>query len=140
MPSHNNTGRSKKPKDRFVALPHTVIDSPGYRGASPSARAVLVEALRLYNGRNNGSLALSCRLMADRLNVSKDTASRAIRELINCGLMRQMKASSFSRKRQAAEYRLTFLQCNVSNGMPSKEYVSYRQPPSSIVERPEPTA
>jgi hypothetical protein len=132
MPSHNKTGRSKKDKSRFVALPFSVIDSPGYRATTPTARAALIEALRLYNGKNNGSLALPARLIAEKLNVSKDTASRAIRELVNCGLLRLVKASSYSRKRLAAEYRLTHLPCNVSGDMPSKEYLSHRCVPSAI--------
>ena len=135
MASHNNTGRFKKQKlGRFIALPHPVIDSPGYRAASPAARAVFIEALRLYDGKNNGSLALSVRLIADQANISKDTASRAIAELINCGLLRRTKSSSFSQKKLAAEYRITFLICNLTLSAPSKEYLTYGQTVSPAID------
>jgi hypothetical protein len=128
MASHNQTGRSKKHTGGFVSLPYSVMESAGYRSASPVARAVLIEFIRIHNGKNNGFLALSSRRIADRINASKDTASRAIRELINRGLLRLTKASSFSQKRLAAEYRLTHLQCNKTNEMPSKEYLSHKKP------------
>jgi len=136
MASHNRTGRSKKNQGRFVALPHRVIDSPGYRATSPIARAVLIEVQRLYDGKNNGSLALSVRLIAQRTNVSKDTASRAINELVNCGLLRLVKASSFSQKKTAAEYRLTHLMCNVTLSMASQEYLTYGTIRGNAIEHP----
>ena len=135
MASHNRTGRSRDNSGGFVKLPFSVIDSPGYHAARPVARAALIEAIRIYNGKNNGSLALSTRLIAEKLNVSKDTASRAMRELVNCGLLRLVKASSFSRKRLAAEYRLTHLQCNRTLAMPSKEYLSHKKPPPNAVKQ-----
>ena len=134
MASHNRTGRSKNNEGRYVLLPHRVIDSPGYQATGPAARAVLIEVHRLFNGKNNGSLALSVRLIAQRTNVSKDTVARAINELVNCGLLRRVKASSFSQKKVAAEYRLTSLTCNVTHSMPTREYLSHGSVRSNAIE------
>ncbi len=126
MARHNQTGRSKRePNERFVRLPYSVLESSGYLAASPIARAVHIEVLRLYNGINNGFIAVPCRLTAERLRVSHATVSRALKELINCGLLRLSKASSFSQKRMAAEYRLTHRPCDKTRTQPSKEYIHY---------------
>jgi DNA-binding transcriptional regulator YhcF (GntR family) len=126
MAGHNQTGRSKRESnERFVRLPYSVLDSPGYLAASPIARAVHIEVLRLYNGLNNGFIAVSCRVIAERLHVSHTTVSRALKELSNCGLIRMTKASSFSQKRMAAEYRLTHRPCDKTRTHPSKEYIHY---------------
>jgi DNA-binding IclR family transcriptional regulator len=128
MASHNHTGRSKREiKGPFIALPHTVVDSPGYRAATPVARAAHIAIMRRFNGSNNGSIAVPARAVADELNISRSTAARAIRSLVNCGLLRQTKASSFSLKREAAEFRLTHLKCHKTGAPPTHEYLRHRQ-------------
>ena len=132
MSKTNKTGRSKKTiGGQFVALPHSVLDSRGFAELSPTSIAIYIQVLRLYNGANNGLIAISCRYVADRLKISHMTVSRGLRELINCGLLRQEKASSFSQKRLAAEYRLTHVRCNKTNTPPTQEYKHYGQAMSS---------
>lgn len=126
MASHNRTGRSKRQiSGAFIALPHTLVDSPGYRAATPVARAVHIAVMRRFNGSNNGSIAVPARAVAEELNISRSTAARAILDLVNCGLLRQTKASSFSRKREAAEFRLTHLKCHKTGMPPSNEYLRH---------------
>jgi DNA-binding HxlR family transcriptional regulator len=126
MAGHNRTGRSKnKISGGFVALPYSVIDSPGYRATTSNSKAVFVQINRLYNGKNNGFLAVSSRMVGGLLNISHSSVARALRELVNCGLIRQTKASSFSQKRIAAEYRLTHKPCDKAQIPATMEYKIY---------------
>jgi hypothetical protein len=94
--SHNKTGRALSP-ERFVLLPHYLLNSAAWKGLSPTARAAWIHIVKRYNGANNGSIAVSTRLLGEDLNCSKNAAARAILDLKNAGLIEQTAASSFSR-------------------------------------------
>jgi DNA-binding transcriptional regulator YhcF (GntR family) len=76
---------------------------------SVTARAAWLEFVRIHNGCNNGKIAMSSRTLGERLGVSKTTAERAIKELLTFGFIEIAKASTFIRKRRAAEYLLTHI-------------------------------
>jgi hypothetical protein len=108
---HNNTGRSKT--ERFVRLPHFMLRSLAWRSLSPVATTVYVELAFLYNGSNNGRLALSARAAAERAHCSKNTAARAFAELVGKGFIERRSSGHFDRKTpHAAEYRLTLHHCD----------------------------
>jgi hypothetical protein len=135
MVKHNQTGRSnKKLSGRFVAVPYSVIDSPGYRATASNSKAVFIEIIRLFNGSNNGLIAVSSRMVGALLGISHSSVARALRELVNCGLIRLCKSSSFSQKRMAAEYRLTHLPCNKTRSPATKEYQTYGKHLHSITD------
>jgi hypothetical protein len=100
-----------------------MLDSPAYQRLSPAARAAWIEVARLYNGCNNGQLAVSIRNLAGKLGISRSSAARAIRELLTFGFLELSKGSSFSRKRLAAEYRMTHVNCDVTGGLASKAFM-----------------
>jgi len=52
-----------------------MLRSHAWRILTPVARAALIEVLAIYNGSDNGYLALSARTAAERTNCSKDTAA-----------------------------------------------------------------
>lgn len=87
--------RQKKPDEavrgRYAALPHAVLDSPAYTGASIAAKALLNEVARQHNGTNNGRLHLSHKWLAPRGWPSKSTVEKARAELIERGLIVQTK-------------------------------------------------
>jgi hypothetical protein len=123
----NKTGRSSK-SGRFVALPELVLESAAYRDLSPVARALLVEILRVYNGKNNEHLGMSCRMAADRVGCSKDTANRALQELVAHGLIESTSKGQFSPSRiriRATEWRVTWLRSDFSHSLPSKAFLKY---------------
>ena len=108
----------------FVQMFNYVIDSPAYAALSVTARAALIEVARLYDGANNGRLAMAARTLADRLDVSKSTAARAMIELEDAGFVETAKIGSFRRRdRRASEYRLTFHRCDASYSPPSKAFL-----------------
>ncbi len=96
---------------------------PAWRHLTPNDRAVFEEALCVYNGANNGYLALPCRALADRVGISKDSVGRSINNLVTYGFLRPSKAGSFAQKdRRAAEYRLTHLPCNRTHAAATKDF------------------
>jgi DNA-binding transcriptional regulator YhcF (GntR family) len=58
----------------------------------------LIELLSIYNGRNNGYIALSARDAAERIGCSKDTANRAFVELRAIGFVEVSIVGAFHRK------------------------------------------
>jgi hypothetical protein len=106
MAKTNRTGRSNN-KPRYVMLPHYIMDTFAWQRLSVTARAAWLEFTRVHNSFNNGKIAMSERKLAERLGCSKNTANRAIKELLTFGFMEITKASTFTMKRHAAEYRLT---------------------------------
>jgi hypothetical protein len=122
MPKHNKTGRSAR-GDRYVLLPFDVLQSSGFANTAPPARAVLLALLTVYNGSNNGRLALSVRDAASACNIGTATAARAFQQLEDAGLIETTEKGSFrAGKRWASTYRITWRQCDVSGTMPSGKY------------------
>lgn len=103
----NAKGRSKL-SGRYVKLDYVMLDCPAGRSLKPGEWAVLIRAMQLYHGENNGQIALSSRNAGKFARVSKDTAARHIRSLRDKGFMRIKTPSSFGRNgRKATEYYLT---------------------------------
>ena len=84
----------------------------------------LVELLNLYNGENNGQIALSVRQGAKLLGCWKDTAGRAFRRLQELGFIKENVKGSFQIKdRHSTTWILTMRDYN---GRPAtKEFMSY---------------
>ncbi len=129
---HNNTGRSKT--ERFVALPHYMLRSPAWLSLSPVARSIYVELASRYNGSNNGRLVLSAREAAERVGCSKNTAARAVAELIEKGFIDLCSRGHFDRKTpHAAECRLTVHRCDRSGGRASRRFMTWLPDPAKSV-------
>lgn len=105
-------GRSKS-REQFVMLTHDMLTSPAWESLSAQARAVLIQVAKRHNGRNNGMLGASVRDLALECRINKDTAARALGQLIDAGFLELCQAGSFDfKKRHAAEYRLTWHWCD----------------------------
>ena len=92
----NAKGRNKHAK--HVRLYGSMMDSAAWRNLPPTARCVWLELKRRYNGSNNGEIPLSCREAAKLVNVSKDTAARALRMLQERGFAKIGRPSGFNVK------------------------------------------
>jgi hypothetical protein len=116
---HNHKGRSTT--ERFVSLPHHMLRSAAWRSLSPVARCIFLELSAIYNGGNNGFIALSTRDAAKHVRCSKDTAARALVELTDKGFIVCCSRGHFDRKSpHASEYRLTLHSCNRTGEKPPK--------------------
>ena len=89
MPRHDR--RSKRDGGRFVALPHTVLDSNAYLSLSSSAKALLVDIARQYGGSNNGKLLICEKALKPRGWASSATVHKAKRELLDAGLLHETR-------------------------------------------------
>lgn len=116
-------GRSNK-RERYFPVPHYLMDTMAWRQLPVTARAAWLEFGFAYNGSNNGRLAMSARILGKKLGLSHPTAVRAIHDLITFGFLEKTRASSFSGKRRAAEYRLilTHLQDDVTGELSSRAF------------------
>ena len=85
------------------------MDTVAWGRLSVTARAAWLEYMRRHNGSNNGRIAMPERNLADRLGISRNTANRAIKELLTFGFIEVTRGASFAGKRIAVEYLLTHL-------------------------------
>ena len=126
---HDATGRSRRKLSPFIALERYIKASPAWQSLSLAARCTYVELLDLYDGRNNGRLALSARSLADRLPISRATSTRALKELAQRGFVEVVRASGFNVKRgdrRATEWRLTRYHCDVTGAPPTQAFMRWQ--------------
>lgn len=83
--------KRKKPSEgvsgRYSAIPHSVLDSVAFMGASHPARSLLFELLRQHDGKNNGHLHLATSWLSKRGWASADGIQKAKREALERGLI-----------------------------------------------------
>ncbi|MFN0191848.1 MAG: hypothetical protein ACKVP5_07700 [Aestuariivirga sp.] len=126
---HNQTGRSSRSLSPFIALERYIKASPAWQSLSLAARCAYLELLDLYTGSNNGKLAVSAKMLADRLPIGRATANRAIAELQVKGFIEPVRLGSFSVKygdRRATEWRLTRYRCDATGAAPSKTFMRWQ--------------
>jgi hypothetical protein len=132
---HNHKGRSTT--ERFVSLPHHMLRSPAWRSLSPVARCIFLELAAIYNGGNNGFIALSTRDAAKHVRCSKDTAARSFFELTEKGFIVCCSRGHFDRKcPHASEYRLTLYSCDRTGEKASKAFMRWHPDDAKSVAGP----
>lgn len=120
----------------FVGLPRYLLNSLAWRTLKPVPRTAFVELLGIYNGHNNGGLAMSARTLSAAINVSRATAARALAELTERGFIEQTRCGAFSCKvRLASEWRVTLHHCDRTHGVPSKAFMRWRPENQATVSR-----
>lgn len=75
----------------FLALPHAVLDSESFRGLSAYAVKLLIDIASQYRGQNNGDFTAAWSLMEKRGWKSRDTLGKALRELLEAGLIERTR-------------------------------------------------
>jgi hypothetical protein len=101
--------------DRYFQLHHYMLKTDAWRALSAPARAVYIQIGSRYNGSNNGKLALSVRDAASECNIAKDTASRALKDLVDFGFIEETRHGGLSRKtRIASEWRMMAFRCDLT--------------------------
>jgi hypothetical protein len=95
----------------YGAIPHAVLDSTAFKGASYPAKALLFDLIRQHSGNNNGHLHLSFSWLASRGWKSRDVIQRARGELMQRGLLIQTRQGGLNLG--ASRYALTWL--HISN-------------------------
>ncbi len=115
MAKSYKASKSKRDGDRYLALPHVVIDSPSYRALGYAARALLIDIARQYTGTNNGRLVACAKYLKPMGWNSNDTVSRALVELKASGLLIETRMGM--RPNRAAWFALGWYQLDAVTGM-----------------------
>ena len=127
MPRRHDAKGRHRWEGRYVALPHALLRSAAWQSLEPAERSAYIEAAMLYDGRNNGFLAVSARRVADSLGIGKSSAARALRALVEKGFLEVTCESAFNMKqRRATEYRLTLFKCDRTHALPSQAFQRWR--------------
>ncbi len=72
----------------FTRLPHAVQDSENYSNCGKSARALLADLIRHFNGKNNGDLCAAVTTLRPYGWTRGETISHLLRELRHYGLIK----------------------------------------------------
>jgi hypothetical protein len=110
---------NKKPleavRGTYSAIPHSVLDSKAFTGASLKAKGLLFELLRQLNGHNNGHLQLTTSWLKKRDWNSSDTIQTAKNELVDRGLIMQTRQGG--RNLYCSWYAVTWLAISDFTGL-----------------------
>jgi len=120
-------GRSKYPDGGYLQLHRFMLNTPAWRDLSTQDRCVYIEIAAIYTGANNGFLGASARRLAELCGISKDTAARSVRNLIDHGFIECLQEAAFHVKtRLAPEFRLTQFRCDRTRTPASKAFLKWR--------------
>ncbi len=118
-------GRESK-KERFCALSFQVVDSMAFQHLSHPGVRVLVLIKRRFNGVNNGNICLSCRDVEKVCRMSRNTASRALKELQQKGFITQTRLGYFANGGNVASAWKLNTDKNVGECRPSNEWKKWK--------------
>jgi hypothetical protein len=121
-----NWKSQKKSGRKFIQLYRHVKRSKEYHDLSCYARCALIELLDRYTGANNGMIGLGVRELSEEMNCSRDTASRALRELDDSGLIVCSRPGAW-RGKLATEWRLAFKRCDRTQELPRHTWTKLSQ-------------
>ena len=103
-------------RGRYTPIPHELLDSQKFIGLSHIAKALLFDALRQHNGRNNGHIQLSMGWLTDKRGWgSRATIQKATKELVSAGLLSVTHAGGLNRG--ATLYGFTWLDVTDYKGL-----------------------
>jgi hypothetical protein len=104
-----------------------MLGSQAWHHLTPPERCVYIAVAQLYNGSNNGSIAIGVRRAGTLAGVHKDTAAKSMRRLQDLGFIEQTQAGHFDYKlSHAATWRLTDFRCDQTGALPSKAFMKWR--------------
>lgn len=110
-------GREKKKGsgERWVGIPHWVMQSAAYRALPHPARSLLFDIVMQYNARNNGTLVVCDKYLRPLGWASRDVIVRAKDALLACGLLVETRKGQ--RPNKAAWYALGWRQLDAVDGL-----------------------
>jgi hypothetical protein len=97
----------------FVQFPHDLLNDDSFRTLTPRATKFLVDIAAQYNGRNNGDLSATLKMMRHRGWNSSDQLFKAKREAEQRGLIRVARQGGLNR---CNLYALTWFSINECDG------------------------
>lgn len=92
--------KAKKPFEsatgRYTPLPHMLLDSAAFMGASHRTRSLILELMRQHNGENNGHLHLALGWLKARGWASADGVQKSKQEALERGLIIKTREGGLS--------------------------------------------
>jgi hypothetical protein len=80
---------------RFIGLPHVVVKNKDYIELSYKSKALLIDLMLQYNGKNNGDLTAALAILRDRGWKRQATVGEAVKELIDANLIIRTREGQF---------------------------------------------
>ena len=100
-------------KASFTSLPHGLQDHENFIRLTTPAVKLLLNVARQYNGRNNGDLSVTLKVMSPYGWTSNDTLYRALDCLLHYGMLSITRKGSLNR---CSLYALTWQKIDQHNG------------------------
>ena len=94
MASRNKV-KGRRMIGRFIGLPHVVIKNKDYVDLSYKSKALLIDLMLQYKGRNNGDLTTALAILRDRGWKRQATIGEAVKELIDANLIIRTREGQF---------------------------------------------
>ena len=115
---------------KYVALLLSVLSVPAWKALGTAAQALYPWLLLEFKGskfNKNGKIRLSARLAAEAMGVSKDTTSRAFRELQKKGFIKAKKGAALgvSGMGTSPEYEITHRKLIENKRKPNEDYKNW---------------
>jgi len=108
------SGGNGRDAGAFVAIPHSVLNSPAYIGVSPHAKTLLLDLAVQFHGDNNGDLCAAWKFMKPRGWRSEATLHKAKQELLHAGLIVETRKGA--RPNKASLYAVTWQALDLCGG------------------------
>ena len=109
--------KNRKESGRFAQLPHVVLNSADYISLSYKSKALLVDLVYQYNGKNNGDLTAALGFLKKRGWVRSATLSSAANELLEANLIIRTREGRFQNPySRCALYAITWQPINECEG------------------------
>ena len=109
--------KNRKETGRFAQLPHVVLNSADYISLSYKSKALLVDLVYQYNGKNNGDLTAALGFLKKRGWVRGATLSSAANELLEANLIIRTREGRFQNPySRCALYAITWQPINECEG------------------------
>lgn len=105
--------KGRRESGSFLALPHTLLDSPQWASLSVFTRILILDIAAQYRGTNNGDLSAAWSIMQKRGWKSRDTLGRALKEALDRGFIELTRQGGRNRPNL---YALTWLRIDECGG------------------------
>ena len=110
-------------KGGYFSIDRAVYTSPAFTSLSCTERAVLLQLVFHYVPKSSERIVMSSRQLASCIGINKDTAAKALRRLVDVGLIDVVSESKWIYS-LARVYRLTFKP--YQNRIPTDEWSKYQ--------------
>jgi len=108
---------NRRESGRFILIPHAVLASSDYIGLSYKSKALLVDLVHQYNGRNNGDLTAALGYMQARGWKRSATLTDAVKEIMEAHLIIRTREGKFQNPHsRCALYAITWQQIDECEG------------------------